>query len=41
MSKIKRFSDKGKGMRKCGKPRCQICNCVEEAEKLVEGKHEY
>ena len=32
-SKIKRLSDKG--MRKCGKPRCQICNYVEEAEKLV------
>ena len=40
-SKIKRLSDKGKGMRKCGKPRCQICNYVEEAEKLVHGKHKY
>ena len=31
-SKVKRFSDKGKGMKKCGKARCQICNCVEETE---------
>ena len=38
-SKIKRFSDKGKGMRKSGKARCQICNCVEETEKLVHCKH--
>ena len=40
-SKIKTFSDKGKGMKKCGKARCQICNCVEETEKLVHGKHDY
>ena len=37
-SKIKRNSGKEKGMRKCGKPRCQICNYVEEVEKSVYDK---
>ena len=36
--KINRLRDKEKGMRKCGKSRCQICNYVEEAEKLVHSK---
>ena len=40
-SKIKRSSGKAKGMRKCGKPRCQICNYVEEVEKFVYDKYTY
>ena len=40
-SKIKRLGIKEKGMRKCHKPRCQICNYVEEAEKFVYDKHKY
>ena len=38
---IKRGSGKEKGMRKCGKPRCQICNYVEEVEKFVYDKYTY
>ena len=40
-SKIKRSSGKEKGMRKCGEPRCQICNYVEEVEKFVYDKYMY
>ena len=40
--KIKNDCDRlRKGMRKCGKPRCQICNYVEEAEKVMYDKHKY
>ena len=38
-SKRKRSSGKEKEMRKCGKPRCQICNYVEEVEKFVYDKY--
>ena len=36
-SKIKRDADTGKakGMKKCGKSRCQICCYVEETEKFI------
>ena len=42
-SKIKRAANtrKDKGMKKCGKSRCQICSCVEEAEEFKYGNKKY
>ena len=42
-SKIKRDADTGKakGMKKCGKSRCQICCYVEETEKFEYGNNKY
>ena len=40
-SKVKRVNNDNKGMRKCGKSRCQICKYVKEGCEFNEGSRKF
>ena len=40
-SKVKKVNVEGKGMKKCDKARCQICNFVVETQKFEHNGHTY
>ena len=40
-SRLKRLREENKGMRKCGKTRCQFCNLVKEGDKFYDKGRTY
>ena len=40
-SKLKRYREESRGMRKCGKTCCQICKLVKEGDKFYDEKQTY